>query len=93
MTRKLACKESIADLWGHPYCSYPKTPDTESLFRAISAEAEMCLHKTNWDVCIRRIENILSIIKERMRRYWEEQHGSDLDRILRKAKEDGENVG
>ena len=87
MTRKLACKESIADLWGEPYEVIPRAPTTESLFREISREAEMCLKETDWSGRISRIENLLSVIKARMRRHWEECHASDLDRTLKKAKE------
>ena len=62
MKSKLACKESIADLWGYPDGPVNR-PSTESLFGAIGAEASMCLLKADWEHRIRRIENILSVIK------------------------------
>ena len=42
---------------------------------------------------IRRIENCLVVIKERIRRHWESWHMSELDRLLKKAKESGRYVG
>ena len=88
MRGKLVRKESIADLWGYPDCGFlQKAPETRDLFSEVVAEAHACLYKTDWDVRIKRIENILSVVKARMRKHWEEGHASDVDKILKKAKE------
>ena len=85
---KLRLNESIGDLWGYPDCGFnPRNPETRDLFLAVAGEAHACLYKMDWDLRIKRIENILSVIKDRMRKHWEERHASDLDRVLRKAKE------
>ena len=88
---RLKCKESIADLWGYPDTRRPRRPSTEELFKAIAAEAEMCLRRADWEPRIRRIENIISVIRWRIRRHWEEKHASDLDKLFsgarKKAKE------
>jgi len=86
--RKLACPESIADLWGLPYCDRPKRPSTQVLFLAIADEARACLRHANWETRIRRIENILVVIKARMRRHWEACHEVELDRLVDKAKKE-----
>lgn len=97
MTKKrprLAYSESIADLWGYPDAERPRRPSTEDLFRAIVSEARGCLHSASWEDRIRRIENILCVVKERMRRHWEEMHESQLDRLVNKAKKEVDrNVG
>ena len=52
MSRKnpeLAYRESIADLWGYPEAKYPKHPSTDTLFKVISAEAQACLSRTDWE--------------------------------------------
>jgi hypothetical protein len=72
---RLKYQESIADLWGYPDCKRPKRPSTGELFKAIAAEAEMCLRKADWEPRIRRIENIISVIRWRIREHWEKvQH-------------------
>ena len=88
---RLKCKESIADLWGYPDCKRPKRPSTEELFKAIAAEAEMCLRKADWDSRILRIENILSVIKWRIREFWERsQYEQLLERVHAVRRADGE---
>ena len=89
MSRKkpeLAYRESIADLWGYPEAKYPKRPSTATLFRSITTEAQACLSRTDWEERIRRIENCLVVIKERMRGHSERIHSSELDRLVLKAK-------
>jgi hypothetical protein len=88
--QKLAYAESIGYLWGYPDADRPRRPDTQALFRAIADEAEACLLRTNWEDRVRRIENILVVIKGRMRRHWEERHEVELDRLVRKAKKERE---
>jgi hypothetical protein len=73
---RLKNRESIADLWGYP--EGRKRPSTEELFSAVAAEAEMCLRKADWDSRIRRIENILSVIKWRIREFWENKHHEEV---------------
>ena len=65
---------------------YPKRPSTATLFRAISTETQACLSRTDWEERIRRIENCLVVIKERMRGHSERIHSSELDRLVLKAK-------
>lgn len=88
MKSRLACRESIADLWGYPDAPIPRRPETKELFLAISMEAEMCLRKADWEDRVHRMENILAVIKWRMRMHWEESHMSELDKLVRKAKEE-----
>jgi hypothetical protein len=83
---KLACGESIADLWGYPDCEKPVRPSTEKLFATIAAEASGCLKQSNWDERIRRMENILNVIKGRMNRFWESWHESELDKLFLQKK-------
>ena len=64
-----------------------RKPKTETLFLAIAGEAEMCLHDTKWEERINRIENCVVVIKERIRRFWESRHESELDRLGRRFKE------
>jgi hypothetical protein len=87
MKRKLACKESISDIWGYPYGPI-KVPSTARLFTAIAAESFACLFHTDWDVRIKRIENCLSVIKSRMRLHWESWHEDQLNKLIIKAKGD-----
>jgi hypothetical protein len=85
----LAYPETIGDLWGHTD-GPRKPPSTARLFSAIAAEAFWCLFHTDWDVRIRRIENILSVLKWRIedhRRSWE---FSQLDKLVREAKKERE---
>ena len=96
MNRKkpeLAYRESIADLWGYPEARYPERPCSATLCVAIAGEAEACLHSANWEDRIRRIENCLVVIKERIRRHWESWHRSELDRLSKKDKESDSYVG
>jgi hypothetical protein len=85
---KLAFKESIADLWGWPDCDIPKRPSTKVLFEAIAGEALACLSHADWETRIRRIENILSVLKWRISVFWEGQLDGELDRLVREAKEE-----
>ena len=72
----------------------PRRPETRTLFLAVAGEAEACLHNTDWEDRIRRMENILCVIRERIRRHWEQQHMSELDRLVLKAKKERDaNVG
>ena len=71
---------------GCPDAQVPRSPSTKTLFLAIACEAEACLQKTDWETRVRRIENILSVIKWRIREFWEEQHESELDRLIEKKK-------
>ena len=87
MKQKLACKESIADLWGCPDAKYPKKPETSDLFKAIGNEALACLSHTDWETSIRRIENILAVIRERMHMHWESWHESELEKKLKKKRD------
>ena len=86
---RLACKESIAHLWGYPEAKFGKRPTTATLFTAIAGEALACLYRADWEDRIRRIENILSVVKFRIRTHREEQHQSELDSLVRQAKEVG----
>lgn len=70
-----------------------RKPKTETLFLAIAGEAEMCLRDTRWEERINRIENCVVVIKERIRRFWEDMHQSELDRLVRRAKESGSDEG
>lgn len=70
-----------------------KRPSTDTLFLAVAGEAEACLVRTNWEDRIRRMENTIQVIKGRMRRFWEQQHESKLDKLVRKAKEVSSHVG
>jgi hypothetical protein len=63
-----------------------RKPKTETLFLAIAGEAEMCLQDTRWEERINRIENCLVVIKERIRRFWELRHESELDKLVEKVK-------
>jgi len=90
MKPKLVAPESIADLWGYPDTRRPKRPETKDLFLAIAEEARACLKRADWEDRIRRIENILSVIKWRIRTHWDEQHTSKLDQIVRKRKKEVE---
>ena len=83
---RLACPESIADLWGYPDAQGPMRPSTEALFLAISREARGCLGHAHWEESIWRMENILAVIKARMRSHWEEQLEAALERLVKKAK-------
>lgn len=65
-----------------------KRPETNELFEGLAGEALACLSHADWEDHIRRIENILVVIKERIRRFWEEQHESELDKLVRKAKKE-----
>ena len=85
---KLACKESIAYLWGYPDGSVKK-PGTLELFKAISGEALVCLSRTDWEDRIRRIENILSVIKWRMERHRERVFEDELERFVESARRVG----
>ena len=67
-------------------------PKTRTLFLAISGEAESCLRHTDWDERIRNIENLITVIRSRMRRFFEEQHASQLDKIVLKVKESDRDV-
>ena len=67
-------------------------PKTRTLFLAIAGEAESCLHHTDWDERIRNIENLVTVIRSRMRRFFEEQHTSQLDKIVFKVKESDRDV-
>jgi hypothetical protein len=94
MKPKLVYPESIADLWGYPDTISPKRPETKYLFLAIAGEAHACLKSADWEDRIRRIENILSVIKWRIRTHWEERHKSELDQLVRKkGKEVESHVG
>ncbi len=93
MKSRLACRESITDLWGYPDEPVPRRPETRELFRAIVREAEMCLHKADWEDRIHRIENILSVIKWRISTHREACHETELDRLVKKAKEVNSHVG
>jgi hypothetical protein len=84
MKREMALPESIAYLWEDR-----RRPSTERLFVALAGEALACLFRTDWEDRIRKMENILSVIKWRIRRHWERQHETGLDRLLRKAREEG----
>jgi len=88
----LACPESIAHLWEHPNASRPVQPSTARLFTAIAGESLACLFHVDWEVRIRRIENILCVIKRRMRRFWESWQDSEMEKLVKKAKGD-RNVG
>ncbi len=85
---KLACPESIADLWGWPECNVPKRPSTQALFLAIAYEARACLRHSNWEDSIRRMENILVVIKARMRRHWEACHEAELERLVNETEKE-----
>jgi len=61
-------------------------PKTRTLFLAIAGEAESCLKHADWDERIRNMENLITVIRSRMRRFFEEQHMSRLDKIVLKAK-------
>ena len=87
MKRKLACKESIAELWGDLH-GPQRSPSTARLFTSIAAESFACLYHTDWDVRIKRIENCLSVIKYRMRLHWESWHEDQLDKLVKKTKGD-----
>ena len=89
---KLACPESIADLWGWPHCDIPRRPNTARLFTAIAGEALACLSHMDWEIRIRRIENILSVIKWRIRQYWESWQENELNKLVKKLKEVDEYV-
>jgi len=89
----LECKESIAYLWGYPHAIYPRKPTTLELFEAITREVEACLHSTDWETRIRRIENILSVIKCRMEMFRQEQLLSDIDKLVKELKECDTHVG
>ena len=91
MKRKLACKESIAELWGNPH-GPQRTPSTAELFTKVAAESFACLFHTDWDVRIKRIENYLSTIKCRMRLHWESWHEDQLNKLVKKTEGD-RNVG
>ena len=67
-------------------------PKTKTLFLAIAGEAESCLRQADWDERIRNIENLITVIRSRMRRFFEEQHASQLDKIVLKIKESDGNV-
>ena len=67
-------------------------PKTRTLFLAIAGEAESCLRHADWDERIRNIENLVTLIRSRMRRFLEEQHASQLDKIVLKVKESDEHV-
>ena len=84
---RLACKESIAHLWSYPDSSCKEPPSTERLFVAIAGEALACLFHADWEPRIRRIENILCVIKWRMKSFWESWHESELEKLVKKAKE------
>lgn len=84
-----AFRESIADLWGCPD-GPKKRPGTQELFEAVSREALACLSHTDWDVRVRRIENILSVIRWRMRSHQDEMHQRELDRMLKREGGDGD---
>jgi hypothetical protein len=86
--RKYACKESIAYLWDRYVLNGRKGPSTLSLFEAIAGEAVSCLSHSDWDARINRIENILSVVKHRMQRYWDEWHMSELDKLVSKKRGD-----
>jgi hypothetical protein len=88
----LACPESIAHLWGCPYGRKPVRPSTARLFVAIAGEALACLFHTDWEVRIRRMENILSVIKWRIRHHWEQWYQYELVKLAKKAKESDVNV-
>ena len=81
---KLECKESIADLWGFPNANVPKVPSTEELFKAIAGEATACLYYAGWDIRIRRIENILSVIKARIAMFQLNKNQSELESLVKK---------
>ena len=66
-------------------------PDTRALFLAISGEALACLVRTNWDVHIRNIENLVTVIRWRMRRHWDEWHTSELEKLALKEKKEVDN--
>jgi hypothetical protein len=59
MRDDLAYPESIADIMA-------QKPSTARLFTAIAGEALICLFRADWETRIRRMENILSVIKRRM---------------------------
>jgi hypothetical protein len=82
---KLACPESIAHLWGYPDGPVAK-PSTETLFQAIIGEAFACLHYSDWEPRIRRIENILTVIKWRIDQFQSDQRWTELDKLMEKAK-------
>lgn len=65
-----------------------KIPETSTLFLAVAGEAEACLYRADWHDRIRRIETCLHIIRERMRRHWENWHQSALDRLVLKARKE-----
>jgi hypothetical protein len=67
-------------------------PKTKTLFFAIAGEAESCLRRADWDERIRNMENLITVIRSRMRRLFEEQHASKLDKIVLKVKERDRNV-
>ena len=87
MKRQLACKESIAELWGHPDGPV-RSPSTARLFTSIAAESFACLFHTDWDVRIMRIENILSVIKFRMNLHWESWYEDQLNKLVKRNKGD-----
>jgi len=93
MKSKLACPESIADLWGYPDAAVPRRPETRELFMAVAREAEACLKRADWEVRIRRIENILSVIRWRILTHREACQETELDRLIKKAKEVSGHVG
>jgi hypothetical protein len=69
-----------------------RRPKTSTLFLAIAGEAESCLVKTDWDERLRNIQNIVSMIRWRMDRHWEQWHESELEKLAKKAKESDVNV-
>jgi hypothetical protein len=81
MTGKLAFRESIADLWGYPDGPV-RRPSTAMLIEAVSGEALACLKSTDLEDRIRRIENILSIIKWRMQAHWVDSTGLKALRVV-----------
>jgi hypothetical protein len=59
MSDELAYPELLGDLMAGK-------PSTARLFTAVAGEALACLFRAGWDIRIRRMENILSVIKRRM---------------------------
>jgi hypothetical protein len=60
-------------------------PDTETLFRAIAGEAQACLKTTSWGPRIRNIERLVSIIRWRMRKHWENKHHEEVMKNVESA--------
>ena len=79
----LECPESIAHLWDQPHPGKPIRPSTPRLFTAIAGEALACLHKADWENRIRRIENILSVIKWRIRSHREEWQEGEIEKLVK----------